>query len=152
MNFSDGVTEILHKQRGTHQPKEKSIRQLHPSCFTYGLETLAITQKAAEQLRVVQRAMERIMLGATFRDRIQNIQIRDSTKIGHVSRQEPDKWTQKVILWRPRETTRSVGRPEKRWIDDVRTVAGEQWMRLATDLLAWNNLEEAYIRQWMNTS
>lgn len=145
-------------------------KKAYDSCIlpvlTYGLETMAITQKAAEQLRVAQRAMERKMLGVTLRDKIRNSRIRERTKItdvvervaslkwkwiGHVMRQEPDRWTQKVILWRPRGTKRSAGRPKKRWIDDVRTVAGGQWMRLARDRIAWKNLEEAYIRQWMDT-
>ena len=125
---------------------------------------MTITRKTAEQLRVAQRAMERIMLGVTIREKIRNTHIRQKTKlidvvkrvaslkwqwIGHVARQDPDRWPQKVILWRPRGTTRSVGRPKKRWVDDVRAVAGRQWIRLARDREAWKNLEEAYIQHWM---
>lgn len=95
--------------------------------FTYGLQIMAKTQK--EQLTVSQRAMGRIMLGITLIDIIRNSQIRDDTKvmnvvertaslkyqwIGYVLRQEPDRWTQKMILWRLSGTTRSVGRFWKR--------------------------------------
>lgn len=144
-------------------------RKAYNSCIlpviTYGLETMAITRKVAEQLKVTQRAMERVMLGITLRDKVRNRQLRDKTKItdviervaslkwrwiGHVARQDSERWTHRITFWRPRETRRSVGRPQKRWTDDIKEVAGSKWMRKAKDRKAWQNMEEAYVRHWMN--
>lgn len=51
-------------------------RKVYDQCvlpvITYGAETLTLTKKSAENLRVGQRAMERAMLGITRRDRIPN--------------------------------------------------------------------------------
>jgi hypothetical protein len=144
-------------------------RKTYDTCIlpvaTYGLETMAITRKMAEQLRVTQRAMERAMLNISLRDKIPNTEIRRRTKVtdimekiatlrwqwvAHVARQDTNRWSHKVTFWRPRETKRSVGRPKKRWIDDITAVAGKQWMRIAKDREAWKQLEEAYVQQWMN--
>lgn len=154
--------------------KDKNIpiylkRKTYDSCIlpvaTYGLETMAMTKKVAEQLRVTQRAMERIMLGVRLIDKIPNTEIRRRTRVtdimdkiarlrwqwvAHVARQNTEKWSYRVTFWRPRETKRSVGRPRKRWIDDIVTIAGKQWMRTARNKKAWKQLEEAYIQHWMN--
>jgi len=39
---------------------------------TYGLETKALTKKYTNNLRIMQRAMERVMLGVSLRDKIRN--------------------------------------------------------------------------------
>lgn len=65
----------------------------------------------------------------TLRDRVRNKEIREQTKVtdiieqfarlkwqwvGHVARQNRNKWSIKTTLWRPRTTKRNVGRPQKR--------------------------------------
>lgn len=42
----------------------------------YGLETTTLTRQSADHLKVAQRAMERAMLGISFRDRLKNQEIR----------------------------------------------------------------------------
>ncbi|GBP50359.1 hypothetical protein EVAR_32604_1 [Eumeta japonica] len=42
-----------------------------------------------------------------------------------------DKWNKKVTRWYPREGKRKRGRPQKRWDDDIRRVAGAMWNRVA---------------------
>lgn len=59
-------------------------------------------------------------------------------------------WPQIHSHTRPRGTIAVVGQPKKRWIDDVKTVAGRQWIRLARDK-AWKKLEKVYIQHWMET-
>jgi len=39
---------------------------------TYGLETVTMTKRSAEQLRVMQRVLERTMLEISLRDKIRN--------------------------------------------------------------------------------
>lgn len=144
-------------------------RKVYDACIlpvsTYGLETTTLTQKSAERLRTTQRAMERSMLGISLRDKIRNTEIRRRTKVkdiiervaelkwrwvGHVARQDTNKWTIRVIKWRPRQTKRSIGRPQKRWLDDIKEFVGRNWHQLALDRMTWKNLEEAYVQQWTN--
>lgn len=142
-------------------------RKVYNSCIlpvaTYGLETMAITKKSAAKLRVTQKAMERAMLGITLRDKVRNTDIRAKTKItdvmertaelkwqwaGHVARKNTEEWSHKITFWRPRKSKRSTGRPQTRWVDDIKTIAGKQWMRTANDREAWKQMKEAYIQQW----
>jgi hypothetical protein len=97
------------------------------------------------------------MLGISRRDRIRNDEIRARTGVddvvtrilrlkwrwaGHVAR-DYVKWPKAVMQWRPRETKRSAGRAQIRWHDDVMTMVGKSWMRVA-----WKSLEEAYAQEW----
>ena len=49
--------------------------------LTYGAETLTLTRTFENKLRGTQRAMERCMLGITFRDKVTNQWIRQQTKV-----------------------------------------------------------------------
>ncbi|GBP91608.1 LINE-1 retrotransposable element ORF2 protein [Eumeta japonica] len=55
-----------------------------------------------------------------------------------------DKWSKRVTWWYPREGKRKRGRPQKRWDDDVRRVAGVTWNRVAQERKEWKRLEEAF--------
>lgn len=145
-------------------------RKVFDTCIlpiaTYGLETMAMTGRTANQLRVMQRAMERAMLGITLRDRKRNEDIRQRTKVmdiikrtaelkwqwvGHVARQDQAKWTTKLTYWRPRQTRRSTGRPQRRWLDDIKRQAGNRWFQQAQDRTAWRNMKEAYVQEWIRS-
>lgn len=144
-------------------------RRVYNTCIlpvtSYGLETMSLTKKSANKLRTSQRAMERSMLGISLRQKIRNEEIRRQTKVrdvieeyatmkwrwaGHVARQQHDRWSYKTTAWRPRETKRSVGRPQKRWVDDIRTTAGRNWVRVAQDREHWKILGETFIQEWMD--
>lgn len=143
-------------------------RRVYDQCvlpvMTYGCETWTLTVEAMEKLKVAQRAMERAMLGVSLRDRIRNTEIRRRTKLtdiaqrvaslkwkwaGHISRREDERWSQKVLDWRPRSGHRNRGKPLARWSDDIAKAAGPMWRRKAKDRSVWSALEEAYILQWM---
>ncbi|GBP42023.1 hypothetical protein EVAR_95022_1 [Eumeta japonica] len=62
---------------------------------------------------------------------------------GHVIRGH-DKWSKRVTRWYPREGKRKRDRPQKRWDDDIRQVAGVIWNRVAQDRNEWKRLEEAF--------
>ena len=47
-------------------------------------------------------------------------------------------------MWYPRESKRNRGRPQKRWDDDIRQVAGVTWNRVAQERVEWKRLEEAF--------
>ncbi|XP_030747772.1 transcription factor IIIB 90 kDa subunit-like [Sitophilus oryzae] len=50
--------------------KRKVFHQCVMPVLTYGAETLTLTKKSIEKIRVAQRAMERAMLGVSLRDKI----------------------------------------------------------------------------------
>ncbi|KAK4872261.1 hypothetical protein RN001_016385 [Aquatica leii] len=67
---------------------------------------------------------------------------------GHVARLKDERWTRRMIEWRPRQDAfRSRGRPPTRWADDVKRVAGN-WIQIAQDRNKWKGLREAYVQQW----
>ena len=55
-----------------------------------------------------------------------------------------EKWSKIVTRWYPREGKRKRRRPQKRWHDDIRQVAGVTWNRVAQDRQEWKKLEEAF--------
>jgi hypothetical protein len=145
-------------------------KKVYDACIlpvaTYGLETVTLSKLSAERLRVTQRAMERAMLGVSLRDRIRNTEIRKRTQVtdviqriaslkwrwaGHVARSSDEKWTKKLLIWRPRESKRSVGRPQLRWRDDIVGHVGISWMRIAEDRKRWRQMEEAFVQEWTDT-
>jgi hypothetical protein len=52
---------------------------------------------------------------------------------GYISRRTDNRCGKRVLEWRPRLGKPSVGRPQARWNDDLRTTAGGSWMRVAED-------------------
>lgn len=44
-----------------------------------------------------------------------------------------------------RQIDRSVGRPQKRWVDDIRDVAGKQLIRVVLGRDEWKRKGEAYV-------
>lgn len=131
--------------------------------MTYGAETLTLTKKTIKRIRVTQRAMERSMLGISLRDRTPNNEIRRRTGVadaveriatlkwnwaGHIARRTDDRWTRRILEWRPRqEAYRNRGRPPTRWTDDIRRVESN-WMQAAQNRDTWQLLREAYVQQW----
>ena len=143
--------------------KRKVFDQCILPVMTYGSETSTLTKKSVNKVRVTQRAMERSMLGITIRDRVPNEAIRRRTGVtdavermaclkwswaGHVARMSHEKWTKRIIEWRPREQAfRNRGRPPTRWTDDVRRIS-TNWIHAAQDRKDWGLLREAYVQQW----
>ena len=142
-------------------------RKVYDTCIlpviTYGLETMTLTANTIHKLKCTQRSMERQMLGISLRDRVPNTEIRLRTKLvdvidriakskwqwaGHVARQGNNRWAPRILNWRPWEEKRGVGRPQKRWADDIIPVAGRRWIRVAQNRDEWKKIEEAYIQQW----
>ena len=131
--------------------------------LTYGAETLTLTRKSIEKIRVAQRAMERVILGISLRDRVPNTIIRQKTRVtdaverilclkwnwaGHVARMTDNRWTRRILEWRPRQDAfRNRGRPPTRWSDDIKRVSNN-WMQEAQSRVKWKQQREAYVQQW----
>jgi hypothetical protein len=53
--------------------------------MVYGAETWTLTVRLVHKFKVAQRAMERVMLGVSLRDRIRNQVIRQRTKVNDIA-------------------------------------------------------------------
>ena len=95
------------------------------------------------------------MLNITQRDKIRNEIIRCKTWVkdiiervwcmrgpwaGHVARMSNTRWAKITSEWTPREGKRVRGRPKRRWIDNIEKVGSSQWMRVAQNRSAWQQL------------
>ncbi|GFO22032.1 hypothetical protein PoB_004853700 [Plakobranchus ocellatus] len=102
---------------------------------------------------------------AKLKDRILTIEIRKKTQVidlaqyiqrqkwrwaGHIAREKDNGWTKRCTEWQPRSGRRGRGRPEARWMDDIRRAAGAQWQRKAQDRRKWKTSAEGCNLQWMD--
>ncbi|KAG7298024.1 hypothetical protein JYU34_018785 [Plutella xylostella] len=130
----------------------------------YGCQCWALTKTVIRKITTFQRATERSMLGLKLRDRVKNSDIREITKVtdavvmlcklkwksaGHIARVTDGRWSERVLHWYPRDGHRMPGRPRRRWHDDIVSVAGHTWTRLAQNRKEWLDMEEAFTQFWV---
>ena len=160
-----GKLRLIFKSKMNNSLKRKVFDTCVLPVLTYGAETLTLTKASEEKLRVTQRAMERSMLGITLRDRMTNQWIRQQTRVvdvmeriaslkwswaGHIARRTDERWTKKIMNWRPYKR-RAIGRPPERWTNGIKNIAGTNWQQMAMDRTKWKEVGEAYIQQWIET-
>lgn len=131
-------------------------------CLLYGCQTWAYTNRAKQIIRTTQRAMERSMLKIRKIHKIKHETIRSKTKItdalaqalklkwqwaGHISRYTDRRWTIQVTGWKGPQGKRKVGRPNKRWADDISKKAGKDWLNRGKDRELWKKMEEAFTQE-----
>ncbi|KAE9420626.1 hypothetical protein Angca_003324, partial [Angiostrongylus cantonensis] len=102
--------------------------------LTYGSETWSLRKQDERSLSVIERAVERTMLGVSrftqVRDGIRSSDLRQRSRIkdavlyakqskirwaGHVMRMNDNRWTRAVSDWIPLDVKRTAGRPPTRW-------------------------------------
>ncbi|KAE9417949.1 hypothetical protein Angca_007330, partial [Angiostrongylus cantonensis] len=102
--------------------------------LTYASETWSLRKQDKRSLSVIERAVERTMLGVSrftqVKDGIRSSDLRQRSKIedavlyakqskirwaGHVMRMNDNRWTRAVSDWIPRDVERTAGRPPTRW-------------------------------------
>ncbi|MFH4979516.1 hypothetical protein AB6A40_006225 [Gnathostoma spinigerum] len=139
-------------------------RRLFNTCvlpaMLYGSQTWTMTKKIEMMMEVAQRRMERMMARVTLRDRKTNEWLRAVTKVKDFvkcARKRKIQWARKLALmnvnnwarcstqWQPRIGKRNRGRPKMRWRDSICKIAGQAWMRKATNDDIWSDLEEAFV-------
>jgi hypothetical protein len=71
---------------------------------------------------------------------------------GHVARMTDDRWTVKSLLWMPEHANRRVGRPSRRWSDDIDQFCQEhfdceagEWVLYAQSREDWKHLEDVFV-------
>ncbi|KAE9415299.1 hypothetical protein Angca_004487, partial [Angiostrongylus cantonensis] len=102
--------------------------------LTYASETWSLRKQDERSLSVIERAVERTMLGVSrftqVGDGIRSSDLRQRSKIkdavlyakqskircaGHALRMNDNRWTRGVSDWIPRDVKRTAGRPPTRW-------------------------------------
>ena len=63
-----------------------------------------------------------------------------------------NRWTRRITEWQPRNGKRARGRQKRRWHDNLATYMDPTWTRIAQDCQTWQNHEEGYIQEWMDTA
>ncbi|GJQ65959.1 hypothetical protein Trydic_g4056 [Trypoxylus dichotomus] len=53
------------------------------------------------------------------------------------AKKEGGKWTNHILTWRPRLHKRNIGRPPRRWVDDIKEKACKNWLQVAQDVAQW---------------
>ena len=113
--------------------KRKVFNQCVLPATTYGCQTWSLKKALVKKLETSQRSMIRKMLNVKLKDRIRISIIRQRTRLtdivqyvtntkwkwaGHIAQIKDNRWTIRSTVWQIRGI-RSVGRPKRRWRDDI---------------------------------
>ncbi|CAK1587710.1 unnamed protein product [Parnassius mnemosyne] len=139
--------------------KTKTMDSCILPSLTYGCQTWKITKKIKNKISSCQKGMERSMLNIKKIHKIRHTKIRNYTKAidalayaqilkfrwaGHIARYVDNRWTIHVTTWKGPPGKRRAGRPYMRWEDDIKKIAGTNWLQIAKNREKWKSLEEAF--------
>ena len=68
---------------------------------------------------------------------------------GHVARRDDGRWSRRLLDWVPSAGARRVGRPSRRWEDDLRAFGrsiGQDWEQIAQNRETWAELEDQFVQ------
>lgn len=154
-----GLKEIMKNSETSITIKRKLFDTCILPVLTYGCQTWALTKNHNKKLETCQNSMERSMIGKRLSDRIKIATIKKQTRTkdvvktikklkwkwsGHTIRGS-EKWSKLVMNWFTSDKKRKRGRPFRRWVDDIKAIAGGTWTRVANDREKWRQLEEAFV-------
>ena len=66
---------------------------------------------------------------------------------GHLMRTTDDRWSKTVTEWIPIDCKRRLGRPNRRWKDELQGFSND-WRETAEERNTWRDLGEAFALQW----
>ena len=71
---------------------------------------------------------------------------------GHLARRDDGRWATKLLTWRPAHGHRNIGRPCRRWCDELDAFFEEEagfekgaWLHVAQDRATWESLEAQFV-------
>ncbi len=125
--------------------------------LVYGSQTWVMTKETEKKITNTQNAMETSMLNLKQKDRVRIKDIRDKLPgrknlletirklywdwAGHVMRLKDDRWTYPTTFWFLKYKKRRIGRPKKRWEDDILTfLQAGRFHQVAFNRKEWNPL------------
>ncbi|KAE9419103.1 hypothetical protein Angca_002276, partial [Angiostrongylus cantonensis] len=130
------IEDVVKRAKNTRLRAHLLDSTVHPA-LTYTSETWSLRKQDERSLSVIERAVERTMLGVSrftqVGDGIRSSDLRKRSKIkdtvlyakqskirwaGHVMRMmrmNDNRWTRAVSDWIPRNVKRTAGRPPTRW-------------------------------------
>ena len=146
--------------------KRKVFNHCVLPAMTYGCQTWSLTKTLIQKPETSQRAVERRMRNVKLKERIRNTISRQRTRVtnvvqyvtntewkwaGYIARMKDNRWTIRSTEWQIKGG-RSVGRPKRRWRDDIVGQQGAVWTRTAKDRERWRTLAEGCFLQWKDTA
>ncbi|KAE9418826.1 hypothetical protein Angca_008954, partial [Angiostrongylus cantonensis] len=127
------IEDVVKRTKNTRLRAHLFVSMVLPA-LTHASETWSLRKQDERSLNVIDRAVERTMLGVygltQVRDGIRSSDVRERSKIkdavlyakqpkirwaGHVMRINDNRWTKAVSDWIPRDVKRTAGRPPTRW-------------------------------------
>ncbi|KAE9413599.1 hypothetical protein Angca_006232, partial [Angiostrongylus cantonensis] len=135
-----GIEDVVKRTKNTRLRAHLFDSTVLPS-LTYASKTWSLRKQVERSLSVIERAVERTMLGASrftqVRDWTRSSDLRQRSKIKdavlyakqsmirraeHVKRMNDNRWARAVSGWIPRDVKRTAERPPTRWSQFLRKV------------------------------
>ncbi|EYB97225.1 hypothetical protein Y032_0142g2308 [Ancylostoma ceylanicum] len=151
-------SDVLKKMKNTRL--RAHFKTMVLPALTYASETWALRKQDENAVSVIERFIERVMLGVTRRTQVragirsstvrQQSKIRDANMYaklsniswtGHVMRLNDHRWTRAVSDWTPRNVKRTKKRPPTRWNDMMlfSRTGRTHWTTLARERDKWKD-------------
>ena len=133
------VSGVICDRRLPARVKGKVYSSVVRPAMVYGLETVAVTKKKMEEMKVAKIKMLRFAMGVTRKDKIRNEHIRSTVKIerlgmkmregrlrwyGHVMKRDQE-YVGRKMMEMELPGKRKRGRPKRKFLDVVKEDIGE---------------------------
>ena len=133
------VSGVICDRRLPARVKGKVYSSVVRPAMVYGLETVGVTKKKVEEMKVAKIKMLRFAMGVTRKDKIRNEHIRSTVKIerlgmkmregrlrwyGHVMKRDQE-YVGRKMMEMELPGKRKRGRPKRRFLDVVKEDIGE---------------------------